>query len=201
MSFGSQPVARLRDRLREETSSAILSAAEAVIGEAGLHAAKMERIAASAGVSVGTLYNHFKDREALIDALRASRVRGLQGRVASALEASRGQPTRARVRALLSAMASHGREHGPFFAALMAESQGPSRLRAPIRVQSVLLPAIEEILGQGEASGEVRPDAAGIRADALVALARLVLARTVEGRGGEAEIDGFTELFLSGIAR
>jgi AcrR family transcriptional regulator len=63
----------LRDRLRQATYAAILQAAEDTIAERGLRAAGMVEIAARAGVAVGTLYNHFEDRDALVAALLASR--------------------------------------------------------------------------------------------------------------------------------
>jgi len=66
----AKPV-RLRDRLREEANRAILTAAEEVFSEEGL-GARMEQIAARAGVAVGTLYNHFQDRGALVNALACS---------------------------------------------------------------------------------------------------------------------------------
>ncbi len=49
----------LRERFNETTLQAVLSAAEEVFADAGLHAAHMGEIAERAGVSVGTLYNHF----------------------------------------------------------------------------------------------------------------------------------------------
>jgi AcrR family transcriptional regulator len=67
----------LRSRLREATGAAILDAAEEVFAEEGLHAAHMNDIAAKAGVAVGTLYNHFKDRDALLDALMRERRMGM----------------------------------------------------------------------------------------------------------------------------
>jgi len=60
---------RLKDRFREETARAVLSAAEQIFAEQGIFGASMAQIAERAGVSVGTLYNHFKDREALLAAL------------------------------------------------------------------------------------------------------------------------------------
>ena len=67
----------LRSRLREATGAAILDAAEEVFADQGLHAAHMNDIAAKAGVAVGTLYNHFKDRDALLDALMRERRMGM----------------------------------------------------------------------------------------------------------------------------
>src|SRR5262245_51755455 len=66
---------RLRDRLKEATAEAILVAAEEVLAEEGVHAASVQAIAARAGVSVGTLYNHFRDRDDIIRALLEARRR------------------------------------------------------------------------------------------------------------------------------
>src|ERR671934_3088172 len=71
----------LRARLREETNKAILQAAEQVFGAQGAGGARMEDIAARAGVAVGTLYNHFHDRDALLSELLASRREDLAGRL------------------------------------------------------------------------------------------------------------------------
>lgn len=67
----------LRTRLREATAAAILDAAEEVFAAEGLHAAHMNDIATKAGVAVGTLYNHFKDRDALLAALLTDRRQGM----------------------------------------------------------------------------------------------------------------------------
>ena len=65
---------RLRDRLREATLREIMTAAEEVFGESGLDAATMAQIAERAGVAVGTLYNRFADRDALLEALLSERL-------------------------------------------------------------------------------------------------------------------------------
>lgn len=56
----------LRERLREATTREILEAAESVLAEQGVAAASMASIAQRAGVSVGTLYNYFKDKDQLL---------------------------------------------------------------------------------------------------------------------------------------
>src|SRR3954471_24804261 len=70
-------VQNLRSRLREATSAAILDAAEETFAQKGLASATMNDIAAAAGVAVGTLYNHFKDRDALLATLLQDRRAGL----------------------------------------------------------------------------------------------------------------------------
>jgi AcrR family transcriptional regulator len=63
----------LRSRLKEATAAAIIDAAEELFADKGLGAAHMNDIAAVAGVAVGTLYNHFQDRDALLSALIETR--------------------------------------------------------------------------------------------------------------------------------
>src|SRR2546423_943118 len=70
-------VQTLRERQREATAAAILEAAEDEFFKRGINTATMNDIAAAAGVAVGTLYNHFKDRDALLQALLLERRTGL----------------------------------------------------------------------------------------------------------------------------
>src|ERR1051326_4369570 len=74
-------VHKLRDRFRDQTEGAIMAAAEEVFARHGLHAAHMDAIARQAGVAVGTLYNYFTDREALLGALLDARRKELVGRL------------------------------------------------------------------------------------------------------------------------
>lgn len=69
---------RNRDRLLAVTAD--------LFAERGL-AVPFDEIARSAGVSIGTLYNHFPTREALYDAIIPARLGALDRIVASALEA------------------------------------------------------------------------------------------------------------------
>src|SRR5512142_2800958 len=107
----TQPQPRLRDRLREETSRAILAAAEDVFASDGL-SARVESIAAHAGGAVSTLYNHFEDRKAFGAALVRSRREALVARIDGALADVRGEPVAAQLRAYLYAVERHARAHG-----------------------------------------------------------------------------------------
>jgi AcrR family transcriptional regulator len=192
---------RLRARLHDETSALILAAAEKVIAEDGLQAARIERIAAYAGVSVGTIYNHFHDRTALFEALFDDR----GGRMAELLERSIGatsdQPAKEQVRALFQAIVEHGREHSALFGALVAENHGPTRLRAPPVSRAALAISASVVVEHGIARGEFRTDPHKVFAEALTGLARQALACAVAGRGTPREIDALTELFVRGVAR
>src|SRR4051794_38827303 len=98
----------LRSRLREATASAILDAAEEVFADKGLGAAHMNEIAAKAGVAVGTLYNHFEDRDALLSALILER----RTELLEGMDEFLAQPPSGDFRTDLTAMVEH---MGQFF--------------------------------------------------------------------------------------
>src|SRR3954462_12552815 len=102
-SSGRSPQ-RLRDRFREETSQAVLAAAEQIFAEEGIHGASMNQIAERAGVAVGTLYNHFKDKETLLSALLAQRKLDLLERMDTSRAALAGQPFQVQLEAFLRAL-------------------------------------------------------------------------------------------------
>lgn len=106
---------RLRERFRAETRDAILSAAELALADQGARGAKMELIAAKAGIAVGTLYNYFADRQELIDALFELRRRELIGRLDTALSDTLDAPFERQLEAFLGAALSHFRDHREFF--------------------------------------------------------------------------------------
>jgi len=54
---------------KNQRKEAILNAFQALIAQYGVDKTTMQEIADSVGISVGTLYNEFADKEALIDAL------------------------------------------------------------------------------------------------------------------------------------
>ena len=55
----------LRARFKETVSGAILDAAEELAAESGPAGASLQAIAKRAGIAVGTIYNHFADRNEL----------------------------------------------------------------------------------------------------------------------------------------
>src|SRR5512133_2709447 len=115
---------RLRDRLREATAEVILDAAEQAFAREGPKA-RMESIAARAGIAVGTLYNHFADREALWAELCRSRREALLVRLDGALAQSSALGFREALRAFLEAFLDHWTTHRAFLAVLIqAEPAG-----------------------------------------------------------------------------
>ncbi|GGL92790.1 TetR family transcriptional regulator [Curtobacterium citreum] len=96
----------------------------------------MEQIAADAGVGIGTLYRHFPDKAALVDAIAALRIRRLaDDAVRSAGEQADGC---SRVRTLLETYMASAAEDGALRAALRGN---PTELGNEVRL------AIEESEG------------------------------------------------------
>ena len=67
----------MRERFRAATREAILDAAAGLLTTEDATRIRMEDIASKAGIAVGTLYNYFEDRKALVTALLESRSRSL----------------------------------------------------------------------------------------------------------------------------
>ncbi len=192
---------RLRDRLREEAARAILAAAEEVFASEGLQA-RMERIAEEAGVAVGTLYNHFEDRAALVRSLVRSRREDLLTRVDAAVQAAERGTIEQQLVAFFTAVEEHARAHGRLLSVLMQAGEGPAQARPPKTLLEELARRASAIVDRGVASGELREDRARVFAPALVGIARVVLVRVLEGGSGPGDtVAAIVELFLRGAAR
>lgn len=86
-----------RVRQKQETRAALLDAARGCFAEKGWAGTVVSDIARTAGVAHGTFYVHFKDRDAIADALLAEFNVGLTARVAASV--GRADDLESRVRA------------------------------------------------------------------------------------------------------
>jgi len=105
--------ARIRSELRESVSIAILEAAEELIALKGLQGAPLAKIAKRAGVAVGTLYNYFADRDALVRALFEMRRATLRPQLQAAVGVA-GAPFEVRLRAFMHDVLAAFEEHRKF---------------------------------------------------------------------------------------
>lgn len=149
---------RLKDRLREVTSAAILQAAEDVLLDQGL-AAPMEVIAARAGVAVGTLYNHFKDRKALVASLLERHRAQLRSDVRAAEERTREEPVRAQLVAMLEAMISGWSKI--YLVVRQAEQMPDVKKRTDLRARFVQI--FGAVLERGRKEGTLAADPEGLQ--------------------------------------
>jgi AcrR family transcriptional regulator len=84
------------------TCHAILDATVQVILRDGLAQLSTGRVAERAGVSIGTLYQYFRNRDDLIAAVRGQHVSNLVGAAAHAIEVARHAPPEAVLRVVLA---------------------------------------------------------------------------------------------------
>ena len=161
----SAPAPRLRERLKLATRDAILDAAEAVFARDGVPGARMEDVAGAAGVAVGTLYNYFADRHALLEALLDARRNELLARLDAAL-AGRSQPFERRLRAFLTTMFEYFQQHLGIFALHMeAELVLRSRKQRSRPALSAVLERSTRLMKEGVQSGALRSADADLYAD------------------------------------
>jgi AcrR family transcriptional regulator len=95
-----------------ETVSAILEGAAQILEAGGLAAFTTNAVAERAGVSIGTLYQYFADKRALLIELARREMQAALAESARALQAQSGAAPEERVRALVRAVinAFHGRQ-------------------------------------------------------------------------------------------
>ena len=177
---------------------AILAAAEEVFADQGLHAAHMGDIAARAGVAVGTLYNHFKDRDDLLAGLLEARRAELLGRLDGALREAHDRPFADKLRALLAVMLSHKQSHARFFRILMQGELGrfqqtfPSACQMPTETMRELRARVEKVMKQGVREKAVRADIGE-----LAPLLFMGMVRAVSAREDAGDLASETERLLS----
>jgi AcrR family transcriptional regulator len=197
----------LRGRIRETTMQAILAAAEEVFADKGLHAAHMGEIAAQAGVAVGTLYNHFTDREALLSGLLVARRAELLDNVDAALREAAPPAFPQRLRALLLAVLTHAQAHRKFFHILMQGEIGryaetfPSACTMPTATMREVFTRVDKLMKQGVRERAVRADLGDLAPVLFMGMVRgLVMRDVVLNLGGDlvGQADRLLTFFIEG---
>ncbi|HLK89775.1 MAG TPA: TetR/AcrR family transcriptional regulator [Polyangia bacterium] len=187
---------------------AVLTAAEEVFADAGLHAAHMGEIAERAGVAVGTLYNHFADREALLAGLAEARFKEMIADMDGALKATGDQPFGPRVRALVVAMLTYYERHWKFMQIFLQGETGRYQRTYPTLVEAMrhkmreVRTRVEKLIAQGVREKAIRADLADLGAFFLIGMLRsLVMRRLYQdpNKGLVVEADRMLDAFLHGV--
>lgn len=163
----------LKERLREAVREEILAGAQRVFSARGLGAAKMEEIALAAGVSVGTLYNHFEDREALLQALLDEKRERSRARLDEVLERTRSAPFREQLTEFLRATLENFIEHRALFTMLVEDEMrgGKGRLRSQAALKEINA-RYEQLLDRGLEQGALRPQDSALYTPLLLGFVR-----------------------------
>jgi TetR/AcrR family transcriptional regulator len=96
-------------RLPEEKQRLILDCAAAEFAKAGFAAARVDDMAAAAGISVGSLYKYFGNKESCFLAVLDDGMRELEARLSEALSSEAGPW--ARIEAIVRLIPGHSRRH------------------------------------------------------------------------------------------
>ena len=190
-----EPDGRLRKTPRQarsrNTVEAILEAAERVLRVEGYAAASTNRVARVAGFSVGSLYQYFDDKRAVVGALLDQALRGEAERIAVALDAlARLDPASARER-LVKTVLSERRSKAHLLRILDAHGHelGPELpLRHALRAQAAVLADAMHRFAAAQLAGTFR----GAFDEALAVIARFlhVVSYTLAVDGPEHLEDG-----------
>ncbi|MGE0321791.1 MAG: TetR/AcrR family transcriptional regulator [Polyangiaceae bacterium] len=149
----------LQSQLKEAYRVAILDAAEDVFTERGFHEAKMSEVAERAGVATGTVYNYFKSKDHVFEAI-ASRSKAM---FAQQMEPVRSieQPIE-RLEAFVKKVFEFVEERGALFAVhLERESSRLVMLSRPAHEEPAreqILDVLGEAIAAGQAQGLIRED-------------------------------------------
>src|SRR4051812_27121379 len=176
----------------------------------GLHAAHMGTIAAKAGVSVGTLYNYFEDREAMLGGLLAARRAELLSKIDAAICAAAGRPLRERLRAIVAAFLGHCDDHRQFVLVVLQRELGRYHQKYPqawAKKTDTMRELFERVDGEmrkGVREKALRPELADLAGVCLIGMMRALVMRAalVDAGGGRMapETDRLLDLFFAGAA-
>jgi len=191
---------RLKDRFREETGEVVLAAAEQLFAQEGLHGASMAQIADRAGVAVGTLYNHFKDRETLLEALLDRRRGEMLDSIDQQLARLSKEPFARQLQGFLQVVFDYFEEHRAFLLIVFEHGSWKKCNETP----RALYQRIEPLLRLGHREKALRPDTHQSFAVVLLGSVRATFLREKYGLAPLSAPDAvaaITDAFLRGAAR
>jgi AcrR family transcriptional regulator len=186
----------MRAALRETVRMAILDAAEELIARHGLHDAALLQIARHAGVAVGTLYNYFTDRDALIRGLFESRRATFRPRLLAAISAGSDLAFEPRLRRFVREVFEVFESHRKFLkVAIENEHAKPSGSTTP----QDLLAGVRDIVAAGVREGVISADRIELLPLAITAMIKSIAVHRIQaGADLVGDTDAIVDLVLDG---
>jgi AcrR family transcriptional regulator len=188
----------MRSRLRAAASDAILEAAEEVAAERGIEETSIAAIAKRAGVAVGTLYNYFTDRDALIRALFETRRAAFRPRLLAAIEGGRDLAFEPRLRRFVRDLFEAFESHRSFLKlAIENEHLKPSTSTAPQDIAA----GVRDILAAGVREGAIPADTDLLSLAITGTIKAVVVQRIQAGAEFVGDADAIVDFVLDGARR
>jgi AcrR family transcriptional regulator len=188
---------QMRNTMRLTVRSAILEAAEHLIGEHGLHGAGLAQIAKRAGVAVGTLYNYFTDRDALIRGLFESRRATLRPRLLAAITAGAELSFVPRLRKFVHAVLEAFESHRSFLKVAIENEH----LKPPGSTTAQdLLAGVRDVVAAGVREGAIAADKAELLPLVITGTFRAIaIDRLHSGAALLGDAVAMVEILLDGV--
>jgi AcrR family transcriptional regulator len=185
--------ARTRDQARALFRNAILEAAEEVFSDRGFQSSRVHDVATRARIAVGTIYNHFGQKEdvlrALIDARTADMLR--------AVSASPRDPKtfEARLAARLARLLAYVEQHKKFFAlaiehGLLGGATAAARQmlgKKPIGHVARFRGVLQKLVREGIAEGALAPHDPELLARFLGSALRAITMQMIDGHAPRSD--------------
>jgi len=187
----------MRTAARETVRLAILDAAEELIAKHGLHAAALAQIARRAGVAVGTLYNYFTDREALIRGLFDARRATFRPRLLAAINAGTELAFEPRLRGFVRELLAAFESHRSFLkVAIENEHLKPSGSTTP----QDMLAGARDLVAAGVREGVIAAGRAELLPLVIMGTIKSVAVHRLQ-TGGDliGDADSIVEVLLAGV--
>jgi AcrR family transcriptional regulator len=200
---------RRRDEAKALFRNAILDAAEEVFAERGFHGARMQDVAERARIAVGTIYNHFPQKEDVLRALLEERTGELQ----AAFAARRDDPRAfdARLAARLERVAAYVAEHRAFFSlaiehGLLGGATAAARAALggkPLRNKDRFLKMVHALVDEGIAARVFERADRGHLVRLVAASIRAITLHTLDTPSAPVEVTvrAMLSLFFDGARR
>jgi AcrR family transcriptional regulator len=188
---------RVSDETKQTTRERLLAAAAEEFGRVGLERANIDAISLAAGFAKGTIYNYFPSKEELFLAVVEDAVAQATAAGSAPAEA---RPPRERLAATLAGFCAWAGEHDPFARVLVRECLmgTPGLYPRVMGAEAPLVGALEAILREGVAHGELRDDVpADLLALAISGLTDLALVEHWASDGSRPSLEAIPELVLT----
>jgi AcrR family transcriptional regulator len=196
------PRARAARTKRDRTRRALLDAADATFGSRGWADTRMEDVAAAAGVSAATAYNHFPSKHVLVGTVYGPLVRPLLSEAEH--DIAIGRPVVDALTDQVMALARISRRNPKLTAAFWSAVEeytikvpgppSPEDDTDPRTLAPVPTP-LRILVEHGQRTGELRPFPSAVEASGMVV--NLLLLRSISRPGEPAEIAA--ELLLTAL--
>lgn len=185
------PRRRPRQARSQETTRAILEAAARVFAAQGYAAGTTNRIAAAAGVSIGSLYEYFPNKDAILVALMERHIVEGEAAMRALMAQTRPGPLRTQIRTFVQAMIALHAQAPRLHRVLFEEAPVPAPVwRILAAVERRMVEDVERYLA---AQREVRVRDRSLAARLVVHVVEDLTHRFVLHRDGDVEAERYVD--------